>query len=84
MNLTFSEQRDQLFKIINVLDKKMKESQNEDDRTEIKGLLLRQQLEKKMLNIILEAVKSEENIKQLKNYEEDLNKYLGNTFGTLG
>lgn len=44
---------------------------------------MRQQLEKKMLNIILDEVKSVENVKQLRQYEDGLNTYLGKTFGTL-
>lgn len=37
-----------------------------------------------MLNIILDEVRQEENIRQLKQYEEGLNTYLGKTFKTLG
>ena len=36
-----------------------------------------------MLNIILDEVKSVENVKQLRQYEDGLNTYLGKTFGTL-
>lgn len=62
LNLNFKDKTEKLSKIIGVLDSKMKEAYaggiNLDDaKTEIKGLLLRQQLEKKMLNIILDEVK---------------------------
>lgn len=36
-----------------------------------------------MLNIILDKVKQEENLKVLKQYEDGLFNYLGRTFGSL-
>ena len=56
----------------------------EDIKTEIKCLLLQHQLEKKMLNMVLEEVRQEDNIKALKGYEDGLNMYLTKNFTSLG
>lgn len=56
----------------------------DDIKTEIKCLLLQHQLEKKMLNMVLEEVRQEENVKALKNFEEGLNLYVTKNFTTLG
>ena len=84
LNMGFREKSEKLAKIVDVLDNKMREAAGEEARVEVKGLMLRQQLEKKMLNVILEEVRAEESIKGLKQYEEGLTKYLGKTFATLG
>lgn len=84
LNLGFGQKTEKLAKIIDVLDNKMREAGEEEARVEVKGLMLRQQLEKKMLNIILEEVRQEESVKGLRQYEEGLGKYLGKTFATLG
>ena len=56
----------------------------EDIKTEIKCLLLQHQLEKKMLNMVLEEVRQEENVKALKSFEDALNLYVTKNFTTLG
>lgn len=58
MNLSFKDKTSKLHKIIQVLEAKMKESDPSlnDINLEIKGLLLKHRLEKKMLSIILDTV----------------------------
>jgi hypothetical protein len=81
LNLAFRDKTEKLAKIVDVLDSKMREAAAEEPNLQVKALMLRHQLEKKMLNIILEEVRTEE--KGVKQYEEGLTKYLGKSFGTL-
>jgi hypothetical protein len=46
--------------------------------------MLQHQLEKKMLNMVMEEVRQEENIKAIRGYEEGVNMYLTKNFTTLG
>jgi hypothetical protein len=83
LNLSFEQKTSKLGKIIEIYQKKLASSHEEDLKIQIKSIMLRQQLEKKMLNIILEEVKSEENLRQLRQYEDGLNLYLGRNFASL-
>jgi hypothetical protein len=63
--MNFEDKASKLKKIIAVLESKMKDSGEglkDDVKTEIKSLLLRHQLEKKMLNILLDYAKKEPKI----------------------
>ncbi|CDW71353.1 dna-dependent protein kinase catalytic subunit [Stylonychia lemnae] len=89
MNLNFADKGDKLQKIVKVFDSKMQESFGEDQqfqedlRTEIKCILLKQKLEKKMLNIIFQGVSAEKEIKHLQRYQKDCTTYLDRSFKTL-
>lgn len=58
-------------------------NRDDDIKVEIKSLMLRQQLEKKMLNIILDDVRQKEDIREVMKYEDGLNRYLRKNMATL-